>query len=181
MTQYTDRHKETGIAKPSILSGLPSLRMIPLPLCNGHNLMHLIAFNKTDLILSLWRGKMTCKATDDRETWDWAVLQGDVWLHHGETVAQATPYLPGSFDVPPRNPAEKISSGYKAWEYLTYVFVLGPGLFYKVLPDRYFFHFCKFVSAIRILHQHAITREELTHTHQLLVEYVQEFEELYYQ
>ena len=38
-------------------------------------------------------------------------------------------YLPGSFDCPPHNPAEKISSGYKVWKFLLYLYGLGPGVF----------------------------------------------------
>ena len=100
--QYTDHHKETSIVKLSILSGLPSTCMIPLPLCCSHDLMYLIVFNITDLHLSLWHGKMTCKAPDDKQMWDWAVLEGDTWLQHGAVVAQETPYLPESFKRPPQ-------------------------------------------------------------------------------
>ena len=109
------------------------------------------------------------------------VLKGDIWKFHGKAVANTTPYLPGSFDRPPRNPAEKISSGYKAWEYLTYIFVLAPALLRGILPDKYWQHFCKLVKAIRLLHQCRITREQLYHAHQLLVQFVEEFELLYYQ
>ncbi|KAF8871855.1 hypothetical protein BD779DRAFT_1613874 [Infundibulicybe gibba] len=143
--------------------------------------MHLISLNLTDLLLSLWRGTLDCNAPDDRSTWDWAVLRGDVWRAHGKTVADATPYLPGSFDRPPRNPAEKISSGYKAWEYLLYIFALGPGIFYGVLPDKYWRHFCLLVMAVRILHQRRISRDQLLHAHELMLEFILNFELLYYQ
>lgn len=46
----------------------------------------------------------------------------------------AGPYIPGSFGRAPHNPAEKISSGYKAAEFLAYLFCLGPGLLFRVLP-----------------------------------------------
>lgn len=179
--EYEDRRKLTGIVKPSLFSGLPSRRMLAIPGCFAADLMHLIALNITDLLLSLWRGIIKCKAPDDKTTWDWAVLQGEAWQEHGKRVAEMTPYLPGSFDVPPRNPAERISSGYKAWEFLTYIFVLGPGLFYGLLPDHYFQNFCKLVAAVRILHQRVITRADITNAHTLITEFVQEFEELYYQ
>jgi hypothetical protein len=45
---------------------------------------------------------------------------------HGWLVADATtPFFPSSFHRPPRNPAEKISSGYKAIEYFHYLLDLG--------------------------------------------------------
>lgn len=180
-TNFKERRKDTGISKPSIFSGLPPRRMLEIPGCFPADLMHLVSLNLTDLFIKLWRGTLDCEPSDDRETWDWVVLKGDIWKFHGKAVADTTPYLPGSFDRPPRNPAEKISSGYKAWEYLTYIFVLAPALLRGILPDKYWQHFCKLVKAIRLLHQRRITREQLYHAHQLLVQFVEEFELLYYQ
>ena len=107
--------------------------------------MHLGSLNIPDLLISLWRGTLDCEKSDDRSSWDWAVLQGDTWKSHGKVVAAATPYLPGSFDHPPRNPAENINSGYKAWEFLIYIFGLGPGIFYNILPEKYWKKFCKLI------------------------------------
>lgn len=180
-TEYKRRRKETGISKPSLFSGLPANRMLGIPGCFPADLMHLVSLNLTDLFLSLWRGTLDCDPSDSIATWDWAVLQGDVWKNHGKNVADATPYLPGSFDRPPRNPAEKISSGYKAREFLTYVFILGPGVFLDVLPDKYWSHFCKLVAAIRLLHQRSITPAQLVQAHSLIIEFVEQFELMYYQ
>ena len=94
-------------------------------------------------------------------------------------VANATPHIPGSFDRPPRNPAEKISSGYKAWEFLLYFYGLGPALFHGILPDIYWQHYCKLVRAIRILMQEEITPEELVEAHQKISEFSEEFETFY--
>lgn len=104
-----------------------------------------------------------------------------MWEAHGRDVAVATPYLPGSFDRPPHNPAEKISSGYKAWEFLLYLYGLGPGVFYNVLPQIYYKHFCKLVLAVHIINQHHIKTDDLKVAHQALVEFAHEFELLYYQ
>jgi hypothetical protein len=113
--------------------------------------------------------------------WDWAVLQGEIWKKHGQAVAAATPYLPGSFDRPPHNPAEKINSGYKAWEFLMYVFGLGPGLFYNVLPEKYWINFCKLIYGMCVLSQHSITSTDLCKAHKVLNDFCDEFELLYYQ
>lgn len=102
--------------------------------------MHLVSLNLTDLFHSLWRGKITCEGTDDLSTWDWAVfLDQRCWEAHGKRVA---PLPPGSFDWPPRNPAEKISSGYKAWKFLMWMFGFGPALFFNVLGVKYWKKFC---------------------------------------
>lgn len=113
--------------------------------------MHLVSLNLTELLLGLWQGNTNvigCDPLDDKNTWDWPVLTGDTWKKHGQHVEDMRPYLPGSFDRPPQNPAKKISSGYKAWEYLTCVFGLGPAVFQRILPDKYWQNLCKLVHGI---------------------------------
>jgi hypothetical protein len=143
--------------------------------------MHLLCLNIPDLLIPLWRGTFTCEKTDDKSMWDWAVLQGDIWKQHGQTVADATPYLPGSFGRPPRNPAEKINSGYKAWEFMLYLYALSPGLLYNILPEKYWRNMCKLVFGVRLIIQNSIISEELLEAHTSLAEFTHEFEELYYQ
>lgn len=144
--------------------------------------MHLPALNIPDLFFPLWRGLFDCDATDSRDLWDWAVLKRPaVWKAHGKMVADATPYIPGSFDRPPRNPAEKISSGYKAWEFLLYFYGLGPALLYGLLPDKYWRNYCKFVRGNRILMQEEITPTEMREADQKITEFSDEFETIYCQ
>ena len=154
---YQTIRKETGISKPTILSGLVNDLMVPVPCCFPLDLMHLIFINLGELLIPLWRGTMKCDVTDDLSSWDWATLTGDAWQAHGKVVADATPFFPLSFHRPPRNPAEKISSGYKATEYFHYLFGLGPGIFRAILPSKYWKHFCKLVRGVRILVQRCIT------------------------
>ncbi|KAJ6557751.1 hypothetical protein B0H19DRAFT_947038 [Mycena capillaripes] len=142
--------------------------------------MHLI-LNIFELFTSLWRGTIDCDPADDVKTWPWAVLKDEVWQRHGEAVANATPYLPGSFDRPPRNIAEKISSGYKAQECLTYFFGLGPGLLHGILPDIYWKNYCKIVRAYRIISQREIPTVNVVEAYKNFYEAVEEFEQLYYQ
>jgi hypothetical protein len=178
---YKKRRLQTGITKPSIFLGLNPSRTFRVPGLFGSDIMHLGAINIPDILLRLWRGTLDCDKKDSLETWDWAVLKGEVWKDHGDAVEKAARYLPSSFGRPPRNPAEKLSSRYKAWELLTYLFVLGPGLFYGLLPDKYWRNFCKLVFAMRIVSQHQISREDLKLAHQALLEFEQEYELLYYQ
>ncbi|KAA1466965.1 hypothetical protein DENSPDRAFT_766810, partial [Dentipellis sp. KUC8613] len=179
--EFRRNRLETGICKPSIFSGLPSSHRLPIPACFPPDLMHLASLNLTDLLLGLWRGVIDCDPDDDKSSWDWMVLRRQVWIDHGKAVGAARSYLPGSFDRPPRNPADKISSGYKAWEFLTYVFGYCPAMLCGILPLHYWQNFCKLVVGVRILHQHRITSAELLHAHKLLIEFCDEFEELYYQ
>jgi hypothetical protein len=180
-TDYERNRKETGISKPSILSGLVDGLMFRLPRCFGLDLMHLLFLNLGELLIPLWRGTLNCAPTDDQTSWDWATLTGDIWQAHGQLVANATRFFPSFFHRPPRNPAEKISSGYKATEYHLYLFRLGPGLFRTVLPHKYWKNFCKLVHGCRILTQRHITGAQLQEAHSHLIQFIEEFENLYYQ
>ena len=178
-SRYEKNRLETGICKPSIFSGLEP-HIMGVPNMFPSDIMHLI-LNLADILINLWRGTLDCGPTDSKASWTWAVLQGDVWKMHGQDVANCTPYLPGSFDRPPRNPAEKINSGYKAWEFLLYLFGLGPGLFYKVLPDAFWESYCRLVYGVRIFYQKSISAEECKSAHQQLVLFTAEYEKLYVQ
>jgi hypothetical protein len=176
---FEKRRFSTGIAKPSILSGIP--RMLPLPTCFPGDLMHQPIINMAALLFDLWCARSDIRKHDPHSDWPWAVLRGDTWDAHGIVVAKAGKYLPTSFGRVPRNPRDKISSGYKAWEFLNYVYGLGPGVFYDVLPEPYYSHFCRLVRAARIIHQREISKEQLVVAHKLLLQWVIDFERLYYQ
>ncbi|KAF6743926.1 hypothetical protein DFP72DRAFT_1079342 [Ephemerocybe angulata] len=182
ITVYKERRKETGISKPSMFSGLdPSHRLDIIGLFPS-DLMHLTALNVTNIILDLFRGTADVHAPDDRATWkDWTVLTAPHWVKHGETVENFKRYLSSSIDRPPRNPAKKINSGYKAKEYLTYVFGMLPALLCDILPAEYYTNFCKLVWGVRILTQRAISQHELQSAHAALLDFVVGFERLYVQ
>ena len=154
-------------------------RILPLPLCFPGDLMHQPLINLAALLLDLWRAWPGARDFDRFSHWPWAVLTGDVWVNHGRLVSVIATHLPTSFGRTPRNPQEKVSSGYKAWEFLYYIYGEGPGVFYNVLPEPYYSHFCKLVRAIRIIHQRTISREQLVTAHELLHEWVLEFETIY--
>lgn len=179
--EFARERLETGIAKQSLVSGFPNDCVFPMPECFPADIMHLVSLNLTDLLLKLWRRTIQCGKNDNKATWDWAVFSDpNVWKAHGNVVASTKPYIPSSFDCPPRNLAEKLTSGYKAAEFLTYVYALGLAILYSVLPLPYWQNFCKLVRGIRLLHQRHISATDVTDAHQLLIEFSEEFEELYY-
>ncbi len=180
--QYKRTQLETGICKPTIFLGLHPDHTLPIPSLFAGDSMHLASLNVPNLFLALWRGTISCGKTDSKSSWWWLIL-GDsaVWKAHGKSVADTTPYIPGSFDRPPRNPAEKLNSGYKAWEFLLYIFGLGPALFYRLLPTEYWVNYCKAVRAMWILLQVEIDLEELREAHSLLSEFSDEYKKLYVQ
>lgn len=76
---------------------------------------------------------------------------------------------------------KKINSSYKAKEFQTYVYGLAPALLHGLLPDVYWRNFCKLVRVIRLLHQQRITLDQIQLAHEQVMEFVVEFEALYYQ
>ena len=178
--EYQRRRLETGIRKATIFDGIR--RILEPPTCFPGDIMHQPVINLTALMLELWceRADGCRKGDKSRDVWDWAVLKGDVWKAHGQAVADAASCFPRSFDRTPRNPATKLSSGYKAWELLLYFYGLGPGLFYGLLPEPYYKHYCKLVLGIRTMYQHEISPNQLQLAQQSLLEWVLDFERLYY-
>jgi hypothetical protein len=179
--EYERRHKETGICKPSIVSALP--KSIPVLKCFPADTMHLFTLNISQLLVSLWCGNIDHVPDDDLITWLFAVLHDiAVWKAHGTSVADASLYLPICLESRvPRNPAEKISSGYKAVECLVYIFGLCPALLYCLLPPKFYYNYCKLVFGVRVIHRHHKSRDDLLATHQAFLKFVYEFEILYYQ
>ena len=90
-------------------------------------------------------------------------------------------YLPSSFDCPPCNITEKLTSSYKAWEFLLYLYGLGPGLLYGILPDNFFTNYYKLVLGIHLMNQHRISEANVCDAHWALLSFAQEFELLYCQ
>ncbi|KAJ3812864.1 hypothetical protein F5876DRAFT_74456 [Lentinula aff. lateritia] len=180
-TTYEANRKATGISKPSILLGLSQDLMIPVPRCFSVDHMHHLGLNFGELLISLWRGKLDCGRTDDKSTWTWATLTGETWEKHGKLVANARKYFPSSFHRPPRNPAEKIHSGFKATEYFLYIFGLGPGFFRAVLPRENWISLCKGLHGARSMLQRSITGREAQEARVQLIQFVEEYEAMYYQ
>ncbi|KIJ44525.1 hypothetical protein M422DRAFT_135788, partial [Sphaerobolus stellatus SS14] len=144
--------------------------------------MHVTTLNTGDLFISLWRGTIGCDPSDDISTWDLSPFRDPIlWKAHGKAVQIATPFIPSSFDRPPRNIAEKVNSGYRVIEWQGYLYGLGPALLHGILPDRYWKNFCLLVSAVRIIIQCSITREQIIQAQRSMEQFLVEFEEIYVQ
>ena len=180
--EYRARRLEVGLCKQTLFSGLPR-QPLPVPNVFTMDIMHLTVLNDPDLFLKLFTGKMNVYEPDDKSTWDWAIFYKNnaVWKAHGESVVRAVPFIPSSFGRAPRDPAKKLNTGYKAWEFQQYIYGLGPTLFRHILPRKYWLNFCKLVAGVRILQRHAIAYNDLIRGHDLLLSFAREFEDLYYQ
>lgn len=180
---YEQRRLETGISKPSIFLGISPHHRLSIPGLFPGDIMHLFGLNIPDLLTKLWRGTMECdvKNGDNKASWDWVCLTGDVWKQHGVDVANASRFMPGFFDRPPRNPAEKISSGYKCWEFLNWIYGLAPAMLYTVLPLPYWKNYCKFVAGVRTIYRKRTLDVQRQEAHVYFSDFVYEFESLYVQ
>ena len=144
--------------------------------------MHLFGLNISQLLISLWHGSIDHAHNNDPTTWPFAILHNnEIWQAHGASVMGAGLYLPVCLDSRvPRNPVKKIFSGYKAVEYLVYVFGLCPILLYCLLPQKFYYHFYKLVFATCIIHWHHKLKDDLLAAHKVFLEFVYEFKILYY-
>ena len=180
-TDYKNRQQDTRTSRPSLISDLPRTAQLPLASCLCGDAMHMCSLNVGDLFLPLWRGSFDCSSMDSPLNWPWAVLKGQVWKQHGKAVANTCSYIPGSYDRPPRNIAEKINSGYKAKEWQNYLYGLAPALLHAIFPHAYWQNFCKFVYSIHMIHQRQISWTQLQEAQRVLSEWCIEYEELYIQ
>ena len=179
---YQRERCDTGFGKPSIFLGLQDNKYLFMPICLPMDPMHHLALNMPDLVISLFRGTIHCDTrTDSVDQWDWACFRTkEAWEAHGALVEQCARYLPGSFGHTPRNIAQKITSGYKAEEWMLYMYTILPALLLNVLPREYFIHFCHLVAGVRLAVQRRVKTHHLTLGHTHLLTYVERFEVLYY-
>ncbi|KAF8229418.1 hypothetical protein L208DRAFT_1286768, partial [Tricholoma matsutake] len=175
-SQYNAQRLSTGLCKQTIFSGLH--HSLGIPNIFIMDLMRLTVLNDSNLLLGLWHGMVKCYLHNTKDNWDWNVLVRKIWDTHGKTVAMAKQFLPSLFGRVPRNPAEKMNSGYKAWEYLLYLFSLGPALLHHILPEKYWLNFCKVAWGIQLLYQCKLSPEHIKVGNCLLCEFHKEFEEL---
>jgi hypothetical protein len=182
--QYEAARLETGLTKPCILLGLPEDHTFGVPGVFGSDFMHLPALNVPDLLYPVWRAESDmhyAQDFQDRSEWPWAQsLQLEPsWQEYGPKTAASQPYFPGWYDRFPRDPEEKMSSGYKAWEYMILLYGLGPMDPRPRLPEEYWTRFCKLVCVFDILGQEKITATELQEARELTQALHLEFENLY--
>ncbi len=178
---YEHERCETGVGKPSIICGLRNGKYMPIPNCFPIDFMHLLALNLTELLIALFRATLACANTDTKDNWPWACFRDSkVWDAHGAVVAEYSRYIPGSFGHTPRNIAQKITSGYKAEEWMLYMWVINPGLLLHALPRQFFIHFCRLVAGVRVACQRSVKVDQIGPAQELLVTYVEQFEAWYY-
>lgn len=104
-----------------------------------------------------------------------------VWQAHGASVTNASLYLPVCLKSRVScNPTEKISSGYKAVEYLVYIFGLCLALLYCLLSQKFYLYFCKLVFATCVIYQHHKLKDDLLAAHKAFLKFVYKFEILFY-
>lgn len=62
-----------------------------------------------------------------------------------------------------------------------YMYGLGPGVFYGILPTPYYEKFCDLVYGMRIINQYKISVAQLLQADDALKQFARDFEKIYYQ
>jgi hypothetical protein len=180
--QYERARLATGLVRPSLFLGLPADKMVHIPAVFCLDFMHFPALNAPDLLIPLFRGTLDRDRRDD-EPWPWteSLAEDEAWHEHGELVAACASWIATWYGQAPRNPALKINTDYKAWEFMIYLFTLGPMVFRKYLPLEYWKHLCKLIRIIELAGQIEITQDELAEIEELALAWQEEYEDLYVQ
>jgi hypothetical protein len=96
-------------------------------------------------------------------------------------IANYLHYLPSLFDCSPHNIAEKLTRGYKAWDFLLYLYGLGPGLLLGILSNVYYTNYCKLIFGMHLMNQHKISLSNVCEALLALCSFTQEFKIIYCQ
>jgi hypothetical protein len=171
---------KTGLTKPTLLLGLPLENMIGIPHVFCLDFMHVPALNGPDLLLPLFRGSFS-RDSKDTDIWAWAesLSNKDKWDAHGALIGRLQRWIPHWYGRSPRNPAKKVNTDFKAWEFMIYLYGLGPMVFREHLPLEYWTHYCKLVRIVEIANQTEITAVELIELEEYATSWQLEYEELY--
>jgi hypothetical protein len=171
---------KTGLTKPTLLLGLPLEYMIGIPHVFCLDFMHIPALNSPDLLLPLFRGSFS-RDSKDTNIWAWAesLSNKENWEAHGALIGSLQRWIPAWYGRSPRNPAKKVNTDFKAWEFMVYLYGLGPMVFREHLPLEYWKHYCKLVRIVEIANQTEITAEELVELNGYATTWQLEYEELY--
>ncbi|KAI0052945.1 hypothetical protein FA95DRAFT_1482442 [Auriscalpium vulgare] len=138
--------------------------------------MHLIWENLIPNLVLFWTGEF--KGLDDNQQY---VLAPAVWEAIGAASAGSSKTTPSAFGAAMPNPAQDrtyfTSETWSLWSLF-----LGPVLLRRrFLSNIFYKHFCSLVGLLKICLQFEITDEELEKIRQGFVDWVQEYERLYYQ
>ncbi|KAA1474205.1 hypothetical protein DENSPDRAFT_860222 [Dentipellis sp. KUC8613] len=139
--------------------------------------MHLIWENLIKNLISLWTGDF--KGLD--EGTGSYVVDYTVWAAIGEATAASGSTIPGCYGAhPPNFIKDKSATTADTWSFWT--LYIGPILLYKRFRDeKYYRHFIKLVKLLNICLQFTVTRAEIEVIREGFIDWVKEYEELYYQ
>ncbi|RXW12674.1 hypothetical protein EST38_g13181 [Candolleomyces aberdarensis] len=174
VTQSEQRARASGIKGQPLLALLPSLFF---PFSFPFDFMHLIYENVIKTLISFWCG--TFKDLDHND--EAYSIDKTVWDAIGEATAAAGKTTPASYGPSVPNLTE---DGVKltADMYSFWFQYLGPVFLQKVFANRIVYqHFVKLVKLINRCLQFSILTEDLAEIRKGFIDWVQEYERIYYQ
>ncbi|KAF8755894.1 Transposase family tnp2 [Rhizoctonia solani] len=169
-----DLRKKYGICGPSILDRIPSLSR---PASYPHEFMHLFLLNHGPALFSLWTNTHSGISDSGRE--QYLISHSDLVLIGTETVG-ATNLIPAKFIRPfPNIESSRHLYTSELWSF--WLIYIGPVVLRGRLPQKYYSHYLKFVQILKCLLQLENTTRRIKQLKEEVIEYVEEFEEYYYQ
>nr|GAT43162.1 predicted protein [Mycena chlorophos] len=158
-----------GINGEQILRRVESLLR---PMAYPHDLMHLFFENIIPNLIKLWSGKFA--TVDTRNTAYF--LSERIWALIWRETSDAVATIPSAFSRSLAGAPERFNA--EAWCF--WFLYLAPALLRNRLPDAHYQHMCKLGDIIKFCLQWSIRRDDLDWFEGLCIEWVQEYEELYY-
>ncbi|KAL5639602.1 hypothetical protein ACGC1H_006272 [Rhizoctonia solani] len=152
------------------------LRSINLATCAPYDAMHLFFENLVPNMIRHWTGKFKGL---DQGSGNYQILP-EVWLEIGRLTSLVARLVPSAFvgTLPDIAQDEHL---YKAEAYAFWALYIAPILLQGRLPDTYYKHFLLMRDIIALSIQLEITHQEIDRLQNMINEWVDEYELLYYQ
>lgn len=166
--------RQYGINGTSILYDLPS---ISFPTSFPYDFMHLVFENVMKQLILLWTGGIEGL---DEGTGFYRLMES-VWQAIGVATARSGATIPSIFTTRPPNCAEpKGAATADTWSF--WLLYLGPRLLARRFRSEvYYHHFVKLSKLVHKCLQFEISKQDIADLRTGFVEWVNEFEKLYYQ
>jgi Transposase family tnp2 len=168
---------EYGVAQYSMFYQLDT---IDFPRSFPNDVMHLIFQNVVPNLFRWWSGEFLPKNEDDPDYVDELAIPKPIWRDIGSDMERSLRSIPSSYGKSLRN-IQKYNKSFKAEEWSNFLLHYSSVLLHDRLRQDLFEHYGKLVAAIDLAIDYEISNENIRCIKSLLIDFVSEYEELYYQ
>ena len=178
-THFAQGRAEYGVAQYSVFYQLDT---IDFPRSFPNDVMHLIFQNVVPKMVRWWTGEFLKTDEDGRRFADELTIPRSNWRLIGKDMENSLRSIPSSYGKALRN-ISKYSGSFKAEEWSNFLLHYSSVLLHGRgrLRQDLFEHYGKLVAAIDIAIDYDLTTEQINSIKTLLIEFVSDYERLYYQ